>query len=206
MVAAVEVEAGRRLAELLIKEMTGGDTISARFMRAEWFEFRPEFKIFLATNHRPIIRGTDHAIWRRIHLIPFDVQIPKLERDKALAAKLKAELPGILNWALEGCLLWQDTGLDPPAEVQAATEEYRAEMDELGDWLGERCIVTPGAEALAKHLYASYTEWAEENGEKRPLSRKAFASALNERHFERKTGKGNYILWKGIGLRVTDGY
>ena len=204
LVAAVEVEAGRRLAEVLVKEMTGGDTISARFMRAEWFEFKPEFKIFLATNHKPVIRGTDHAIWRRIHLVPFNVQVPDDEQDKELADKLKAELPGILNWALDGCILWQDAGLNPPEEVQAATQEYREEMDVLGDWLAECCIVAPGASALAKDLYSSYSKWAEDNGEKKPTTRKAFASSLKERQFERKTGKGNAAKWGGIGLRVND--
>jgi putative DNA primase/helicase len=129
LVGAVEVESGRRLAEVLIKEMTGGDRISARFLHAEWFDFKPEFKIFLAANHKPVIRGTDHAIWRRIHLIPFNVQIPKPEQDRDLPEKLKAELPGILNWALEGCQMWQLYGLEPPAEVQAATQDYREEMD-----------------------------------------------------------------------------
>jgi putative DNA primase/helicase len=114
LVGAVEVESGRRLAEVLIKEVTGGDLISARFLHAEWFSFKPEFKIFLAANHKPVIRGTDHAIWRRIHLIPFNVQIPEAERDKELPDKLKAELPGILNWAIDGCILWRDQGLTPP--------------------------------------------------------------------------------------------
>jgi putative DNA primase/helicase len=141
LVGAVEVESGRRLAEVLVKEMTGGDRITARFLHSEFFTFKPEFKIFLAANHKPVIRGTDHAIWRRIHLIPFNVQIPKKEQDRELPEKLKAELPGILNWALEGCLMWQEHGLEPPQEVQTATEEYREEMDPLGDFLAECCTL-----------------------------------------------------------------
>jgi len=157
---AVEVEQGRRLAEVLVKEMTGGDTISARFMRAEWFSFKPQFKILLAANHKPIIRGTDFAIWRRIRLIPFTVQIPKEEQDRDLPEKLSAELPGILNWAVAGCLQWHFGGLELPKEVDDATQDYRAEMDVLGGFIAERCIVDPGADATAAELYKSYTVWA----------------------------------------------
>jgi putative DNA primase/helicase len=200
-VKAVEVEGGRRMAEVVVKQMTGGDTMSARFLHQEWFSFKPAFKIFLGVNHKPVIRGTDHAIWRRIRLIPFTVQIPKDEQDKELSEKLRAELPGILNWALEGCLLWQDTGLELPVEVEAATQDYREEMDVLGDWLRECCIVAPGASALARDLYQSYTKWAEDNGEKQPLSQRAFGGNLKQRGFEQKPGTGNKSTWRGIGLK-----
>jgi putative DNA primase/helicase len=201
LAAAVEVEQGRRLAEVLVKEMTGGDTISARFMRAEWFSFKPQFKIFLATNHKPIIRGTDFAIWRRIRLIPFTVQIPKEEQDRDLPEKLRGELPGILNWAMAGCLQWRFGGLEPPKEVDDATQDYRAEMDVLGDFIAERCILDPGADATAAELYKSYTSWAEENGEKRPLTQRAFGMSLTERGFERGKGTGNKGIRLGIGVR-----
>ena len=200
-VAALEVEAGRRLAEVLVKEMTGGDRISARFMRAEWFEFKPEFKIFLAANHKPVVRGTDWAIWRRIHLIPFTVQIPKNEQDKELPAKLNAELPGILNWAIEGCLWWQDNGLNPPQAVEEATQKYRDEMDILGGFIAELCILAPGVSGTAAELYKAYTAWADENGEKRPLTQRAFGMSLTERGFERGKGAANKGIWRGIGLR-----
>src|SRR5437867_6039937 len=98
-------------------------------MRAEWLDFRPEFKLWLATNHKPVIRGTDKAIWDRIRLVPFTVRIPDAEQDKALGEKLRAELPGILRWVVDGCLAWQRDGLGMPAEVQEATATYRAEMD-----------------------------------------------------------------------------
>jgi len=203
-VCAVEIELGRRMAEVLIKQMTGGDKLKARFLYSEHFEFKPEFKIFLAANHKPVIRGTDHAIWRRIHLVPFKVQIPNDEQDKRLVDKLKAELPGILNWAIEGCILWQEYGLKPPEEVQAATQEYREEMDVIGDWLAECCIVAPGAEALAADLYDSYSEWAQNNGEKRPLSQKVFGQNLTIRGFasQRETSglaKGKK-KWLGVSL------
>ena len=139
-VAAVEVEEGKPLAESRIKQMTGGDTMNARFMRSEWFDFKPEFKVFLATNHKPQIKGTDHAIWRRIQLVPFTVQISKEKQDKHLAEKLLAELPGILNFAVQGCLDWQRDELRPPEEVTRATAKYRAESDEVGRFIGEWCV------------------------------------------------------------------
>jgi len=129
LVSAVEIGRGKRLNEELVKELTGGDTITARFLVREYFEFRPEFKLFLAVNHKPQIHGTDEAIWRRVKLVPFNVYIPPEERDKALGGKLRAELPGILNWALEGCLEWQRGGLREPEEVIAATADYRREQD-----------------------------------------------------------------------------
>jgi putative DNA primase/helicase len=116
-VSAIEAEDGRRLAEALIKQMTGGDTMTARFLYGEFFEFLPEFKILLAVNHKPLIRNTDHAIWRRIRLVPFTVTIPEAERDKDLPDKLRRELPGILAWAVQGCLDWQREGLGMPEPV-----------------------------------------------------------------------------------------
>jgi putative DNA primase/helicase len=122
--------------------MTGGDTMVARFMRAEWFEFPMTAKVVLATNHRPEIRGTDDAIWRRIRLVPFTVTIPPDERDPQLVTILRAEKSGILNWAIAGCLDWQRDGLSAPEAVNTATAEYRTEMDKLGAFLEDRCILT----------------------------------------------------------------
>jgi putative DNA primase/helicase len=201
-VSAVEIESGRRMAEVLIKQMTGGDRLKARFLYSEHFEFKPEFKIFLAANHKPVIQGTDTAIWRRIRLIPFTVQIPEIEQDRELPDKLKAELPGILNWAIEGCINWQNHGLTPPQAVQDATQNYRQEMDTLADFLAECCIMAPETSALAADLYKKYCGWAEENGEKKPFSQKVFGTALAERGFERTRAHGGKKLWKGI--RVND--
>ncbi len=205
-VTAVEIESGRRMAEVLIKQMTGCDKLKARFLYSEHFEFKPEFKIFLAANHKPVIRGTDNAIWRRIHLLPFTVQIPREEQDKELPAKLKAELPGILNWAIEGCLLWQHEGLNPPQAVKEATQEYREEMDPLGVFMAECCIMAPGAEAMAKDLYGAYLQWADENKEK-PKSQTDFGLRLKERGLknlqETKGANKGKIKWLGIGPKVS---
>ena len=189
--------------------ITGGDTISARFMRAEWFDFKPEFKLFFATNHRPVIRGTDNAIWKRLHLIPFEerfVEDPgpgEHPIDKDLPAKLRAELSGFLARMVQGCLEWQKHGLKPPKKVQAATEEYRAEMDVLAEWIAECCVVTDRAKALSSALYASYKQWCEATGEIY-VKQKTFSTRLQERGFERKrTMHGSLFL--RIGLRADDG-
>lgn len=199
-VASVEVEDGRHLAESLVKQMTGGDRIKARYMRADFFEFTPTHTVFLAANHRPEVRGTDLGIWRRIKMVPFDVTIPKEERDPALPAKLRAELSGILRWAVEGCLLWQSEGLGEPEEVKAATAEYKAEMDVLAGFIEERCVTGPGAWAKFADLYAEYEKWAQESGEIAEKKR-TFGSRLKERGFSPANGAGNVAIRRGIALR-----
>lgn len=198
-VAASETEANRRLAESTVKELTGNDTISARFMRAEWFDFRPTHQVWLATNHRPEIRGTDPAIWDRIRLVPFEVRIPDTEQDQGLPAKLNNELPGILSWIVQGCLDWQREGLGEPEAVRFATSAYQAEQDVLGSFLEEECVKGVGKTAWAKELYAAYHRWCEESGE-RPETQQAFGRRLTERGFESKKSTGNKSRWYGIGL------
>jgi putative DNA primase/helicase len=198
LVAAVESDEGRRLSEALVKQLTGGDRIAARFMRAEWFEFKPSFKIWLATNHKPVIRGTDHAIWRRIRLIPFDVTIPDAQQDKRLPEKLREELPGILNWAIEGCLAWQRDGLGISEEVTAATAAYREEMDVIGGWVTDHCVTGDAVRTKASDLYAAYRTWCENAGEK-PVSQRKLASLLRERGFTPDKDK-HARYWLGIGL------
>jgi putative DNA primase/helicase len=202
-VAAIEAGEGRRLNEPLIKTLTGGDTVTARFLFKDYFEFRPQFKLWLAANHKPIIRGTDNAIWRRIRLIPFTVTIPESERDSKLAAKLRAELPGILAWAVRGCLDWQRSGLGTPNEVRNATDSYRAEMDTLAAFIDERCFVGPAATVKKGDLYSAYKAWAEGNGEYVETS-KTFGLRLAERGLsETRDGQGNRY-WRGIGLLAKD--
>lgn len=198
-VSASETEQGKRLAEALVKDVTGGDTISARFLGREYFDFRPECKIWLATNHRPVIRGTDKAIWDRIRLIPFTVTIPEGERDPGLLDKLSAELPGVLAWAVRGCLDWRREGLGTPPEVRAATEGYRNEMDLLAGFLEDCCFVDPQAQATAKLLYSAYTKWCEDAGE-RAESQRSFGLRLAERGFQPDKGTGGRRVWRGLGL------
>jgi putative DNA primase/helicase len=197
-VVANEAGEGRRLDEVVIKQLTGQDTISARFLYKEFFEFRPTFKIFLAANHKPIIRGTDHGIWRRIRLIPFDVVIPPHEQDKQLREKLLAEAPGILAWAIRGCLAWQKEGLRIPQAVEVATNAYREEMDSVGQFLTERCILKPHLRIQSRTLYSIYRGWTEGLDE-RPLTHKAFSMRLLERGF-RNTKSNGKMVWVGIGI------
>ncbi len=202
-VAAIEADAGRRLAEVLVKQLTGGDTVTARFLYREYFEFKPTFKIFLAANAKPTIRGQDHGIWRRIRLIPFTVTIPEQEQDRGLPTKLQAELPGILAWAVAGCKAWQRHGLDDPQEVLSATQSYREEMDILGGFIDECCVVDRTAQATTKSLYAEYLKWCEENAE-RPITKNTFGTRLKERGFEQiRIGKSGSRGWLGVGLQAT---
>jgi putative DNA primase/helicase len=200
LVAAVESESGRRFAEALVKQLTGGDVVVARRLYREHFEFVPQFKLVIVTNHRPTIRGTDHAIWRRVKLVPFTVTIPPEERDPELPDKLLEERAGILAWAVQGCAEWQRIGLDPPEDVHAATEAYRRDMDILGGFISDRCTVAPEARATAGALYEAYIAWAHQAGEK-AVSRRAFGLALAERGFEQgRHGKEREREWTGIGL------
>lgn len=201
-VSASEAEEGQRLAEAKIKDMTGGDTISARFMRSEYFDFKPTFKIWLSTNHKPVIRGTDRAIWDRIRLVPFLVRIPPEEQDKHLHEKLMTEAPGILAWAVRGCLAWQTDGLTEPEGVTNATEGYRDEMDVTGGFINDLCVVGPSESATAYELYSAYHKWCEASGEFW-VSKTEFGKRLNERGFDsvRGSGKKRPATWLGIGLR-----
>lgn len=200
-VAASETEEGRRLAESLIKDLTGQDTITARFMRAEWFDFKPTHKLWLSTNHKPEIRGTDTAIWRRIRLIPWTVTIPPAEQDKKLPEKLRDELPGILAWIVRGCLEWQREGLRAPDEVRRATGEYRAEMDVLAAFVSECCEEGVDFWDYSKELYDTYKRWCEDNGE-RTESKRRFGERLRERGFAKdKGGARGAHIWRGVRLR-----
>ncbi len=192
LVTAQETDEGRRWAEAKIKAMTGGDPITARFMHKDFFTYAPQFKLVIAGNHKPGLRNVDEAIRRRFHLIPFNVKIPAEERDPHLPDKLRAEWPGILAWAIEGCLHWQKIGLAPPAAVTEATDQYLSGEDALGQWIEERCNVAKSLWAQSSALYADWKAWAERNGEF-PGSQKRFAQNLIARGFEKhdaRHGKG----------------
>jgi len=197
-VTAAEAECNRDLAEALVKQLTGGDKVAARFLHGEFFEFVPNFKVFLGVNQRPSIRGTDHAIWRRIRLIPFTVTIPDEEQDKELPEKLREEKAGILRWALEGCMAWQRDGLQAPKAVTDATAEYREEMDVVGPFLDECCTRDPAAETPAGKLYEAFSDWCRTNGD-RPMSKRDFGSRLTEKGFQRGRRK-SARLWRGLAV------
>jgi putative DNA primase/helicase len=165
LVTAIETEEGRRWAESRIKALTGGDKISARFMRQDFFEYVPQFKLIIAGNHKPSLRSVDEAFRRRIHLIPFTVTIPPSERDLDLSEKLKAEWSGILQWMIEGCRQWQERGIDPPEAVRVATAAYLEAEDTFAAWIDECCERDPNAWERTQDLFASWKSWAERSGD-----------------------------------------
>jgi putative DNA primase/helicase len=198
LVVAIETESGRRLNETMVKELTGGDPIRARRMREDFWEFLPTHTLLMATNHKPLIRGSDNGVWRRLKLVPFPVSVEDKQADKAMPEKLQGEYPGILAWAVRGCLAWQRDGLEEPRGVQTATRQYRAEQDRIGSFLEEHAIEDPTAEVRASDLYARYCEWAKA-GNEFVMSQTAFGTELQERGYTvRKSGCNWY---QGIKLR-----
>lgn len=199
LVSAVETEDGKRWAESKLKSLTGGDKIAARFMRQDFFEYQPQFKLLIAGNHRPGLRTVDEAMRRRFHLIPFNVTIPAAERDKQLPEKLRAEWPGILQWMIEGCLTWQREGLNPPAIVVDATNSYMTDEDAMGLWMADSCNRDRASWTSTKALFENWNEWAEKAGEF-VGSQKRFAQNLEARGIlpdRNMTGRG----FRGISLK-----
>ena len=199
-VAAVEGAADKDFDEALLKQITGGDVITARFLFKEYFEFKPQFKIWLATNHRPHISGQDEGIWRRIRLVPFTVTIPEGERDPKLTMKLAEELPGILAWAVRGHQKWRADGLPTPLEVLEATAAYRDEMDLVGAFVAACCVLSSKATATAAELYLNYELWCGHVNEE-PIFQQAFGKALGRRGLTPVRGTGGARRWLGIEVR-----
>ena len=198
--SAIETQEGKRLNESLVKALTGGDRISARKLYADFFEFYPQFKLWLACNYLPQIHGTDDAIWRRILKIPFNVKFAGAKDDKKLKAKLRRELPGILTWAIEGCLAWQKNGLEPPIAVVKATDEYKNAMDVIGDFVDECTAINPDWNETKTAVYRAYTQWCTENGEKAVTQRK-FSQNLQDRTWREKRLHGGIRTWLGVVLK-----
>jgi putative DNA primase/helicase len=198
VVVANEIEDGSMLAESLVKQMTGGEAMAARFHYAEFFDFLPKFKLFIAGNHKPTIRGRDNGIWRRIRLVPFVVTIAPEQRDPLLQEKLLAELPGILNWAIKGCLDWQKVGLHEPQVVTEAVSSYREEMDIISQWVSDCCKVGVNLELKASEAYQSYKNWAEQNGYK-PMAAGTFSRDLGDRFPKKERNIGNF--YQGVSGR-----
>lgn len=193
LVTTTEPEEGARFNEGLLKQLTGEDKITARHLYKDFFEYVPEFKLWMATNHKPIVRGSDFGIWRRLHLIPFLVTIPKEKVDKRLKYKLKQELQGILNWAIEGCLKWQEEGLEKPKAVQEASDEYKTEMNVVQRFLDECTKELKGQTVGASHLYKAYKHWASENSEYIMTSQKFGREMTNFKEKKKSDGKNIYL-------------
>jgi putative DNA primase/helicase len=199
LVTAIETEEGRRWAESKVKTLTGGDPVAARFMRQDFFEYIPQFKLVVAGNHRPGLRTVDEAMRRRFNLLPFTVTIPPEERDQELGEKLKSEWAGILQWAIEGCVEWQRKGLNPAAAVIRATQEYFVEEDALARWIEERIEVKDGFFESASGLFKDWKTWAEAAGEF-VGTQKRFSVLLEDRGY-RKDRKSKARGFSGIALR-----
>ena len=199
IVTSSELNEGDRFDESLVKQLTGGDKILARFLYGSEFEYKPKFKIWMATNHLPIIRGTDDGIWRRIKIIPFNIQIPKEKVDKKLEYKLKAEYTGILNWIVQGAIMWQQEGLEDPEAVTKVIETYRAEMDPLDAFLEECCTTGQNYSIKARDMYDAYHEWAKESEEYK-MSMTKFGREMSKKLLRVKRRDG----WYYVGLKLKE--
>lgn len=197
-----ETTQGSKFDEARLKDMTGGDTLTGRFLHAEFFDFVPTHKLLIRGNHKPAITGTDNGIWRRLRLVPFVVTIPEEEQDKDLLTKLKAELPGILTWALRGCQEWQRNGLRPPPCVLAAVDAYREEADTLGRFIGEHCTVRKLGQVKASEFQKRYIEFCRD-AEERPLPAKDLPAELQRRGFTYRRTKAMRI-YEGLELTVAE--
>ncbi|KQP94357.1 hypothetical protein ASF60_13000 [Methylobacterium sp. Leaf113] len=200
MVTAIEANWNRPLDEARLKAMTGGEPITARYMRQNFFEFQPEFKLWFVANDLPGVRGTASAFWARVRVIPFNVIVSENERDPDLTAKLKLEYSGILAWAVRGCLAWQREGLGKPEAIVAANNVWMAKADHVPKFLGDELIQDHANFVAASDVYARYKRWCEKHGET-ILSDKGFKAALlrlNLRHSRKRTGS----VWEGMKLRL----
>ena len=198
LVVASESSDGVRLNEARIKAITGGDPLKVRFLHGKYFTYYPKYKIWLMSNYKPVITGSDTGIWRRVRLIPFDVKFTEDKQDRNLINTLKAELPGILQWAIEGVKMWQARGLQMDKRTEAATEQYRTEMDTLGLFLTERCVMNDNYRAQPKQLYDAYKLWAKDNGF-HSISVRRFKQAIESRGFE-QIKSNNSRFWLGLGI------
>ena len=195
-VKSTELKEGSRLNEERIKTLTGDESIQARFLHKEFFDFFPEFKIWIGVNHKPVIKGTDEAVWRRPKLIPFEAYFPPEKRDENLLNTLKSELPGILLWAIDGCYMWQQEGLKLPEKVKKATDGYREESDIIGEFLSECTIQGDGKKVKAGDLWEAYEKWC---GGKSDIKQTTFGLKIREKGFTKKSSMG-YPYYHGIGL------
>jgi putative DNA primase/helicase len=205
-VSAVEAKE-RQLDETLIKQLTGGDTVTARKLYESEFEFKPQFKLWLAANHKPVVKEQTEAFWTRIRLIPFTVRIAQAQQKKNLAHTLTKELSGILNWAIQGCADWREQGLATPAVIRKATKEYREEHDLLGAFIVGKCKLLPGAWTSTFALYEAFRDWwVDAYGSRFGMpTANSFGRLLSERSDIRSHKQGNSRGWNGIAVANIQG-
>jgi putative DNA primase/helicase len=202
-VTGAETEEGADLAESRVKDLTGGDTLTGRLLHCAAFNFKPTHKLWIYGNHRPNVRGNDHGIWRRIRLVPFRVQIAESAKDPDLLKKLVAEMPGILNWAIKGCMAWQRQGLGTARAVEDATADYREDEDEIGEFLSDICTMSGRIER--GDLYKAFALWAEQRGTRFVPKQTTFSKRVGERPDITALPKnGGERYWGGVSLRGCD--
>lgn len=197
-----EILSSTKVDEVRLKKWSGGDQETARFLYGEFFSFYPTCKIWLFVNHKPLVEDDSHGFWRRVRLIPFNRKFERSEQDLDLTQKLKAELPGILNWLIQGCLLWQEEGLTPiPESISLATSAYQQENDVLAEFLADRCTESNEEETKASDFYKSYTQWAEEQGLKGKdvLSNTLFGRRMSDKFTKKR--KDGRAFYQGISLK-----
>ncbi len=199
LVIAAENAEGIHLDESLIKTVTGGEAIAARYLFKEHFEYRPQFKVWFMTNHLPVISGTDHAIWRRMYIIPFTTTIPESEQDRDLQEKLLREAEGILYWLVEGAIAYVQHGLKPPLAVRTATENYRTSLDAFRQFLAARVSADPAAICGKTEMYGAYQAWCKQ-GDMPPLSQRSFSARMSEANFGSRRGTAGKDFWVGASL------
>jgi putative DNA primase/helicase len=206
LVVASETEEGARLRVQLIKRLTGNAALKGRFMRQNFFSFNRSHKLILTTNNRPVVRESTHAVWRRVRLVPFAVTIPDEECDKMLLEKLRAEWPGILAWAVRGCLAWQQDGLRFPTEVMDATRDYEADSDPLTEFVEESCCMEVEARVTRGALFAAYQDWCARTRQPYPFGRNAFFERIRKRDGVRDAQfrVGDKPERGFVGLRLSD--
>jgi putative DNA primase/helicase len=216
LVTASESEDGAKLKEALLKQLTGGDKLKGKRLYGQLFSFKPSHKIELLTNHKPVIKGTDFSIWRRIMLLNFPVKFGSAEevqsgeamavKDTTLAAALRAELPGILTWVVEGARLWHAQKLKPPRAVLDASAEYRQEQDHVAEFLAERCTLDPAARESLPALYQAYKAWCHDAGRDFPLTRQRLMDELERRvprFIKPNTAGRSNGVWRVGGIALT---
>lgn len=201
LVTAIEAHSDRSFDETVLKQMTGGDTVTARNLYESSFEFKPQFKLWLAANHLPLVREQTEALWSRILMIPFTVVIPPHKRKKNLGLHLIKELPGILNWVLEGCQEWKRNGLMAPDTVRKAIDDYKEEYDVASEFFITRCNLSADEWTSRSALYQSFADWWQETRGRNPLSHTVFNRLITERSDIRPKKRGGLRGWRGIGIK-----
>ena len=202
LATTVETNEDVFLDEARVKQLTGGDRITARYLYGHFCEFEPTHKLFLITNHKPRIKSQAMAMWRRIKMIPFDACVSESKKDKDLPDKLREEREGIFLWLVSGCLQWAKEGLPEPSEVENATRSYKVDEDRLARFIDERCIIAQTAQSEVSSIRRSYNEWCIEAGEI-PLSRTVFNHRMEEKNFVPKRNNSGRF-WTGLKLRDDD--